>query len=60
MNEALRGTFEIAALLIGVATLALIIGRSQDTARVINAAGGTFGNLLNVVTLQNSSFGGRY
>lgn len=58
MNETMRGIFEIAALFIGVAVLTLIIGRSQDSARVIGAAGDTFGNLLQIVTLQSSALGG--
>jgi len=44
---------EIAALLIGVALVALIIGQADKTAKVITSAGGTFNNLLRTVTLQN-------
>lgn len=61
MNESIKGVFEIAALLIGVSVLTLILNRSNETAQVIQSAGGTFGNLLGIVTLQNSSLGaGRY
>lgn len=53
MNDALKGVFEIATLLIGVATLALLIGRSSDTAKVVQATGSTFNDLLRTVSLQN-------
>lgn len=46
---------EIAALLIGVAFVALLINRSQGTAQVIRAGGSTFNQLLRTVTLQNNS-----
>jgi hypothetical protein len=53
MNDALKGVFEIATLLIGVATLALLINRSGDTAKVVQTTGGVFNTLLETVTLQN-------
>lgn len=45
---------EIAVLLIGVATIALLVNRSGDTARVIQAGTTGFDTLLRTVTLQNS------
>lgn len=60
MNDALKGVFEIATLLIGVATLALLIGRSSDTARVVQSTGGTFNELLRTVTLQSGMGMGGY
>ena len=57
----MREVVEIAGMLIGVATIALLINRSSDTARVITSAGGTFNGLLRTVTLQNgyqNAFGG--
>lgn len=49
----MRDITEIATLLIGVATIALLINRSNDTARVIKAGTEGFGGLLRIVTLQN-------
>lgn len=60
MNDTLRGVFEIATLLIGVATLALLIGQAPKTAKVIESAGGTFNELLRTVSLQNGQGGGGY
>lgn len=47
------GILEIAMALIGLALLALLVGRSSDTVKIVSAAGNTFNNLLNTVTLQN-------
>lgn len=44
---------EIAIMLIGVATIALLINRSGDTARVIQAGTTGFDRLLRTVSLQN-------
>lgn len=44
---------EIAVLLIGVAMVALLVGRSQGTAQVIQAGTMGFNELLRTVTLQN-------
>ena len=60
MNDAMKGVFEIATLLIGVATLALLIGRSQNTSQVIQSAGGTFNELLRTVTMQSGMGMGGY
>lgn len=57
MNDALKGVFEIATLLIGVATLALLINRSGDTAKVVQTTGSVFNTLLETVTLQNGRGG---
>lgn len=51
-----RQLTEIAALLIGVALVALVIGQADKTARVVQSAGGVFNDLLKTVTLQ-SGFG---
>lgn len=48
---------EIAALLIGVALVALLVNRQANTAQVISAGGGVFNELLRTVTLQNSGMG---
>lgn len=59
MGEVGRGMFGIAALLIGVAFAALLIGHSSGTATVVNAIGGTFNTLLRTVSLSGgSSIGG--
>lgn len=59
MGEVGRGIFGIAALLIGVAFAALLIGHSSGTATVVNAVGGQFNRLLQTVSLSGgSSFGG--
>lgn len=50
---------EIAVLLIGVALVALLVGRSRDTATVIQAGTSGFDQLLRTVTLQNQG-GGLY
>lgn len=55
MKELTSGIFEIAALLIGVATLALLVGNSKGTAEVVKTTGSTFNDLLRTVTLQNGS-----
>lgn len=49
---------EIAMALIGVATIALLVGHSKDTARVIEAGTSGFNGLLRTVTLQNSGIPG--
>lgn len=54
-----RQITEIAALLIGVALVALIVGQADKTSQVITSAGSTFNDLLKTVTLQ-SGFGVRF
>lgn len=57
----MREVVEVAAMIIGLATLGLIITRSGNTAQVLNAAGSSFNNLLATATFQNSlgvGFGG--
>jgi hypothetical protein len=49
---------EIASLLLGIAFVALLIGKSSDTATVIKSASEGFGNLIGMVTLQGNRFGG--
>lgn len=48
-----RDLTEIAGLLIGVALVALLVGRSSDTVKIIQAGTSGFGGLLKIVTLQN-------
>lgn len=58
MGEVGRGLFGIAALFIGVAFAALLIGHAGGTATVVNAIGGNFNNLLKTVELAGGGFGG--
>lgn len=58
MGEVGRGLFGIAALFIGVAFAALLIGHSSGTVAVTNAIGGNFNNLLKTVELAGGGFGG--
>lgn len=53
----MKDVTEIAIALIGVATLALLIGRASQTATVIKAGTSGFNDLLRTVTLQ-SNYGG--
>jgi len=53
MNGIGSGILEILMALIGVALLALLVGRSKDTTAIISQAGDTFNQWLNTVTLQN-------
>ena len=53
MNNAMSGILEIASALIGVAMIALIINKSDNTTQVIKAGGSTFNDLLKTFTLQN-------
>lgn len=48
-----RDLTEIASALIGVALVALLVSRSSDTVKIIDAGTKGFGGLLGVVTLQN-------
>lgn len=48
-----RDLTQIAALLIGVAVIALIVGRADQSSKVIATAAGGFNDLLRTVTLQN-------
>lgn len=54
-----RGLLEIATGLMAIALLALLIGRSQQTAQVVQQVGQTFDQLLRTVTLQGSQGVGR-
>lgn len=56
-----KGTFEIAMALVGVATIALLVGHSKGAAQIIESTGNTFNGLLRTVTLQDgyrNSFNG--
>lgn len=55
MNSVFRGTFELAATLLGIATLALLINKSSNTVQVVKGLGGTFNELIRTVTLQSGS-----
>lgn len=48
-----RELTELAALLIGVSVITLLVGRSKDTVRIIEAGTAGFNGLLRTVTLQN-------
>lgn len=48
-----RDVSEIAAMLIGVAFVALLINRASDSAMLIKTTAESFGSLLGIVTLQN-------
>lgn len=52
-----KGIFEIAALLIGVAFAALLIGHPTATVQVAQGVGGTFNSLLQTVELAGGSGG---
>ena len=54
-----RNLVEIAALLIGVALIALLLNKSSGTVEIIKAGTKGFNSLLQTVTLQNN-FGGGY
>lgn len=58
MGETGRGLFGIAALFIGVAFAALLIGHSSGTVAVVNAVAGNFNSLLKTVELAGGGFGG--
>lgn len=49
----------IATMFLGIALVALILNRYEGAATLIGQTGATFGNLLNIVTLQNQ-FGSGY
>jgi hypothetical protein len=51
MGDSLK---EIAVLLIGVALVALLVNKASGTVSIIGAGTQGFGNLLRIVTLQNS------
>lgn len=55
MNDTIKGVFEIATLLIGVATLALLINKADNTAKVVQTTGSVFDSLLRTVSLQNGA-----
>lgn len=52
-----KDLFELAALLVGVAFAALLIGHSGGTAQVVGAVSSGFGNLLSTVELAGG-YGG--
>ena len=49
-----RDLTEIAMALIGVSVIALLVGHSSDTVKVINSGTSGFAGLLRTVTLQNN------
>jgi hypothetical protein len=55
MGEVGRGIFGIAALFIGVAFAALLIGHASGTKTVVESVGGTFNTLLRTVELAGGS-----
>lgn len=52
-SELMKGVFEIAMALVGVSLIALLIGRSRDTATVVESGASALDRLLRTVTLQN-------
>jgi len=48
-----NGILEVAMALIGVALIALLVGRAEQTSQVVTSAGTAFNNLLKTVSLQN-------
>jgi hypothetical protein len=55
MGETGRGLFGIAALFIGVAFAALLIGHASGTQTVVNAVGSNFNTLLRTVELSGGT-----
>lgn len=55
MGETGRGLFGIAALFIGVAFAALLVGHASGTKTVVDAVGGNFNTLLRTVSLSGGS-----
>ncbi len=55
--EVIQRSFELATFIAGIAILTLLIGRPQATAQVVGAVTGGFGDLLNIITLQNNGSG---
>lgn len=53
MNGIGSGIMEIVTALIGVALIALLINKSQNTSQLIQTGGNTLNDLLRTVTLQN-------
>jgi hypothetical protein len=54
MGDIGKDVSSIAFALIGVATIALLVSRSDDTVKVVKGSAAAFGGLLGVVTLQNN------
>lgn len=48
-----HGILEVAMALIGVALIALLVGKAEKTSQVITSSGDAFNELLKTVTLQN-------
>lgn len=55
MGDVSRGLFGIAALFIGVAFAALLIGHASGSKTVIDSLGGNFNQLLKTVELAGGS-----
>lgn len=53
----MKELFSLAALLVGVAFAALLVGHSQGTAQVVGAVSQGFGNLLATVELAGGYAG---
>ena len=53
MNNIGSGILEIAMALLGIAVIALLVGNASKTVQLVQATTTGFGNLLNIVTLQN-------
>jgi hypothetical protein len=57
MGETSRGLFGIAALFIGVAFAALLIGHATGTKTVVDSIAGNFNTLLRTVELSGGAGG---
>jgi hypothetical protein len=55
MGETGRGLFGIAALFIGVAFAALLVGHASGTKTVVDSFGGNFNTLLRTVELSGGT-----
>ena len=49
-----RNLVEVASLLGGIALIALILNKSEAAAKLVTTGADAYGDLLKIVTLQNS------
>lgn len=49
-----RDLSEIAAAIIGLATIGLLVSNSKGTAQVASSVGNAFGSVLSIATFQNN------
>ncbi len=62
MDRIVTETFGLLALIVGVATLAVLVSRNANTAGVLKAGGGAFSEALRAATgpVSGGGFGGGY